>query len=121
MKNNKQLVNIQTGEVIDLATSSHKDISEALSQVIIKIKELKYIESVVKKHIKSLELGFEENQNGVLEAEFGIAKVRKSFRLGFDERKFEQDATEKEKKVVELAEKIKGKYQKMTEVITISK
>lgn len=113
-------MNINTGEIIDLKKSSPKEITEALSLIIIKRKELEEIERKVKKHIKDLALSFDENNNGVLEAEYGLAKVRKSYRESFDSKKFEEKATEKEKLVVETADKIKKKYIKLSEIITIS-
>lgn len=114
-----KLMNIQTGEIIDLKKSSPKEITEALSLVIIKRKELEEIEKRVKKHIKDLNLNFEENSSGIMEAQFGLARVRKGYRESFDKKKLELDGTDKEKKVVELAEQVKKKYLKLTEVITI--
>ncbi len=113
-------MNMQTGEIIDLKKSSPKEITEALSMVIIKRKELEAIEKKVKKHIKDLNLNFEENMNGVLEAEFGLAKVRRSYRETFDKGRFEEKGSEKEKKIFELSEQIRKKYIRLTEVLTIS-
>lgn len=115
-----KLMNIQTGEIIDLKKSSPKEITEALSMIIIKRKELEEIEKKVKKHIKDLNLNFEENTNGVLEAQFGLARVRKSYRESFDKKKLEEKGSEKEKKIIELSEKIKKKYIRLTEILTIS-
>lgn len=115
-----KLMNIQTGEIIDLKKSSPKEITEALSMIIIKRKELEEIEKKVKKHIKDLNLDFEENTNGVLEAQFGLARVRKSYRESFDRKKLDLDGSEKEKKIMELSEQIKKKYTRLTEILTIS-
>lgn len=114
-----KLMNLQTGEIIDLKKSSPKEITEALSLVIIKRKELEEIEKRVKKHVKDLNLNFEENSSGIMEAQFGLARVRKGYRESFDKKKLELDGSDKEKKIVELSEQIKKKYIKLTEVITI--
>jgi len=114
-----KLMNLQTGEIIDLKKSSPKEITEALSMIIIKRKELEEIEKRVKKHIKDLNLNFEENSSGIMEAQFGLARVRKGYRESFDKKKLEEKGSEKEKKIIELSEQIKKKYLKLTEVITI--
>lgn len=116
---NNKLVNVKTGEVVDLTTASPTEITEALSQLIIKRKELEKIEGLVKKFIKAKNLEYEENTNGVMEASYGIARVRKSYRESFNKKKFEAEATDKEKLIVNHAEKIKDKYKTLTETITI--
>jgi len=114
-----KLMNLQTGEIIDLKKSSPKEITEALSLLIIKRKELEEIEKRVKKHIKDLNLNFEENSSGIMEAQFGLARVRKGYRESFDKKRFELEGTEQEKRAIKLAEKIEKKYPKLTEVVTL--
>lgn len=114
-----KLVNYETGEVIDLSKASPKEITQALSLLIIKRKELQAVEAQVKKHIKGLSLSYDENANGILEAQYGLARVRKSYRESFDKKRFELEGTEQEKRVIKLADKIEKKYPKLTEVITL--
>lgn len=117
---NNQLVNVRTGEFIDLGNSTPGEITEALSWVIIKRKELQKMEELAKQYIKGLDLNFEENENGTLETKFGLARIRKGWREGFDSKKFEKKGTKKEKEILEQSETIKKKYTKLTEVLTIS-
>lgn len=112
--NKNALVNYRTGEVIDLSKATPVEITEALSMLIIKRKELQAIEDKVKKHIKQSELYFDDNV-----AEYGIAKVRKGYRQSFDKKKFESKATQQERDIMELADEVQKKYTKLTEIITI--
>lgn len=112
--NKNALVNYRTGEVIDLSKATPVEITEALSMLIVRRKELQAIEDKVKKHIKQTDLYFDDNV-----AEYGIARVRKAFRQSFDKKKFESKATPEEKEIVRLADEIQKKYSKLTEIITI--
>lgn len=114
-----KLVNFKTGEVIDLKKSTPTEITEALSLLIIRRKEIQAIEAKVKEHIKKLDLRYEENENLTLEARFGIARIRKTFRESFDKKKFEEMATQEEKEIFKQASDIENKYKKLTEIITM--
>lgn len=119
MKKSRELVNFRSGEVIDLDKATPSEITEALSLVIIKRKELQDIEKRVKQHIEAKgQLEFIENDSGTPTAIFGIAKVRKALRKSFDKKRFEEKATKEEKEVVAQADEIKDKYIKLTESIT---
>lgn len=114
-----KIVHLKTGELVDIKTASPDLVSEVLSEILIKIKQLKKYESAVKSHIKSQELTFDKNKNGTEVAEYGMAKIRKTHRSSFDKKTFEEKATDEEKSLYKKWLEIESKYQKLTETLTI--
>ena len=109
-KDKLQIVKVNTGETKDIQKATSIEISEFLTDINYKRRQLDRLEKAIKKYvIGERELKFE---NGI--TLFGNHKVIETGRMYFDKKRFEKKGTKKEKEIVKKAKAIQEKYQTRT-------
>ena len=104
---NLKIVLTNTGEFKNIEKATPKEISLYLTDIAYKRKRLEQLEKSIKKYVQdNRDLKPDELGNIM----FGNHKIIQTGRMLFNKKKFDKEATEKEKKALEYAEKIKDRY-----------
>jgi len=117
-KQNLEIVLIDTGETKGIEKATPMEISSYLTNINYKAKMLKKTEDKIKKYIKNKVSSKEYDENGI--ATFGKHRIKKFYQYGFDKKRFEKEATDKEKQTLFEAEQVEDKYKTGREVTRIT-
>lgn len=115
LQKKQEIVDVKTGEVIEIEKATDMQLSEFLTDINYKRKQSAKIEQAVKKHIKSKRIKGEDfDDNGVML--FGHHQIKRYYSYRFDTKKLMKEGTKEE---IALFEKLKKKYTVGTEIVKI--
>jgi hypothetical protein len=113
-----EIIDISTGEKLNIRSASDQQIGKFLSDINLKLRKLKKLETGVKSFIKTEKgLEFKPEMSGGKEIEtayFADWRVRKTYQKRFSEDLLHQKGSPME---ISLYESLKKKYSLMTEVV----